>query len=65
MYVSSVLCPPSEPGGGTLETYHSDPKYRDRFYINIEYKRSLHFGAEGVLLNPFGTAQSRFGANLL
>lgn len=24
-------------------TYHSDPRYDEYFYINIEYKRILHF----------------------
>lgn len=23
--------------------YHSDPHYKDRLYINVESKRSLHF----------------------
>ena len=30
-----------------LLAYHSDPKYKDPLYINIEYKISLSFGTEG------------------
>ena len=32
--------------GTRLIPYHSDPKYNDRVYINIESKRSLYFGTE-------------------
>ena len=26
--------------------HHSEPEYKQRLYINIEYKVSLHFGTE-------------------
>ena len=31
--------------------YHSVPKYKDRLYINIEYKRSLYFGTATTTLS--------------